>query len=417
MSHMTRSEVLASYGNLDVSELFVVDEPHAKRTAKQLWHTAHVKVTAIKRFSSGTQPSGAATSSIALLLLFLLILFLGLTLNLSVEMIIKLDPDAGTFISVSQYIFIIGRTILLGSGGGSVESADAPTKRMRLFTYLLITAANTGSTILWNQSVKIGGPSFFPIFLTICSGQIVLIMLAKLTLTGARYSAGEIFGAALMSVGMATVVTAKMRATAAVAAPVLVGKAAKKAARKAAEAAAAAAAEAGGSLGIAAGVLLFGCYVLGIQKVLQEQAFEKFGKGAVGEMVFYQHAFGLPLLLTEYKSVLGVLSRWSVMPWVAFGPVYLPQYAWMLLTYNIVCNAAATAALLRLVSLTNSLVASLGVTLYRFGAILVSSLILNAPPYPPPLMGIGCLLVPSGSLTYIMASRRATAAAEEPKKK
>ena len=126
---MTRSEVLASYGNLDVSELFVVDEPHAKRTAKQLWHTAHVKVTAIKRFSSGTQPSGAATSSIALLLLFLLILFLGLTLNLSVEMIIKLDPDAGTFISVSQYIFIIGRTILLGSGGGSVESADAPTKQ------------------------------------------------------------------------------------------------------------------------------------------------------------------------------------------------------------------------------------------------------------------------------------------------
>ena len=50
-----------------------------------------------------------------------------------------------------------------------------PPWRERLKTYAFITAANTGSTLLWNQSVKVGGRAFFPIFLTMCSGQIVLI--------------------------------------------------------------------------------------------------------------------------------------------------------------------------------------------------------------------------------------------------
>lgn len=70
-----------------------------------------------------------------------------------------------------------------------------------------------------------------------------------------------------------------------------------------------------------------------------------------------------------------------------------------------------------LVSATNSLVASLGVTLYRFGAILVSSLVLNAPPFPPPLMGLGCALVPTGSLTYLYASSRAAATKETDRKR
>ena len=58
-----------------------------------------------------------------------------------------------------------------------------------------ITAANTGSTLLWNKSVKVGGAAFFPIFLTMCSGQITFIMATKFLWKGLRYSAGEIIGA------------------------------------------------------------------------------------------------------------------------------------------------------------------------------------------------------------------------------
>lgn len=138
-------------------------------------------------------------------------------------------------------------------------------------------------------------------------------------------------------------------------------------------------------------------------------------------MVFWQHAIGLPLLLTEYPAVLGVLARWREMPFTELPRLSellgssmvlsAPPTAWLLLLFNIVCNAAATSALLRLVGATNSLVASLGVTLYRFGAILVSALILNAPPFPPPLMGLGCVLVLCGSLAYLRASQRAALAA------
>ena len=130
-------------------------------------------------------------------------------------------------------------------------------------------------------------------------------------------------------------------------------------------------------------------------------------------MVFWQHAIGLPLLLTEYPAVLAVLSRWTAMPMQMIFSIPVPPTAWLLLAFNIVCNAMATAALLQLVSQTNSLVASLGVTLYRFGAILVSALILNAPPYPPPLMGLGCVLVLCGSLGYLGSSQLAAKRAAE----
>ena len=239
-------------------------------------------------------------------------------------------------------------------------------------------------------------------------------MAAKLSMTSARYSVGEVLGAVIMSAGMGMAVHAKMQASSSSSAAAAttswsvwttLGGGSPIASSEAAE----------GNIALAAGVLLLGLYVLGVQKVLQEKAFDRFGKvGTVGEMVFWQHVIGLPLLLTEYAAVLEVMSRWWDMPAVelpaALGSyARLPPLPWLLLLVNIVCNAAATSALLRLVSATNSLVASLDVSLYRFGAILVSVLLLNAPPYPPPLMAIGCVMVLGGSLSYLYSSKLAAA--------
>jgi hypothetical protein len=108
-------------------------------------------------------------------------------------------------------------------------------------------------------------------------------------------------------------------------------------------------------------------------------------------MVFFQHLFGLPLLLTDGSALVHVATRWASMAWVPLGSILslaslglgggggggvgvglesllVPPLAWRLLLFNIVCNAAATSALLGLVSSTNSLVASLAVpppTLHR----------------------------------------------------
>jgi hypothetical protein len=111
---------------------------------------------------------------------------------------------------------------------------------------------------------QVGGPSFFPIFLTLCSGQIVLIMAAKLLMRGARFSLGEYIGAAVMSLGMAIVVLSKSSiASPAAASP----------------AAGSATSDDGNQIGAAA-ILLLGLLVLGVQKVLQEGAFEAYGRDA-----------------------------------------------------------------------------------------------------------------------------------------
>jgi hypothetical protein len=414
---------------------------HEVRSGRALWRGGwrtklHAMLALKKHSTSGgghsapaaaaAEGDDAALSPGALAALFAVVLVLGLSLNVSLELITRIDGAAGNFVSICQYSFVIGRALLFGGGGGGGGGAKEPaagggdsggggsTKGERMRAYAFITAANTGSTLLWNQSVRLGGAAFFPIFLTLCSGQIVLIMVAKLMMHGARYSLGEILGAFIMSAGMAVTVLAKLSACS--------GGGGGGATAAADDGGAGAA---GGRLGLATAVLLVGLYVLGVQKVLQEKAFERFGKGhaTVSEMVFWQHVLGLPLLLGEYKAVLAIIARWAAMPWGAWQPpaalagalglgvVAVPPAAWLLLAFNIVANATATSALLALVSFTNSLVASLDVTLYRFGAILVSAFVINAPPYPPPLMALGCVLVPAGSLTFIWSSHKAATAA------
>ena len=401
-------------------------EAHRTDAVKRL-KSASDKMQALHRMRSGSAGLGAAVvttvppvmmtaagggrggmSDMAIAVLFAVVLALGLALNISNELITRIDQRACTFVSVCQYVFIITRAVLFDRPWAKDNASSSFGARLRFYAF--ITAAGTGSTILLNQSVQIGGPSFFPILLTMCSGQIVLIMAANLSMTGARYSVGEVLGAVIMSAGMGMAVHAKMQASSSSSAAAattswsvwtIIGGGSPTTSSEAAE----------GNIALAAGVLLLGLYVLGVQKVLQEKAFDRFGKvGTVGEMVFWTHVLGLPLLLTEYAAVLEVSSRWWAMPAVELGSyARLPPLPWLLLLFNILCNAAATSALLRLVSATNSLVASLDVTLYRFGAILVSALLLNAPPYPPPLMAIGCVLVLGGSLSYLYSAKIAVA--------
>ena len=394
-------------------------EAHRTDAVKRL-KSASDKMQALHRMRSGSAGLGAAVvttvppvmmtaagggrggmSDMATAVLFAVVLALGLALNISNELITRIDQRACTFVSVCQYVFIITRAVLFDRPWAKDNASSSFGARLRFYAF--ITAAGTGSTILLNQSVQIGGPSFFPILLTMCSGQIVLIMAANLSMTGARYSVGEVLGAVIMSAGMGMALHAKMQATA--------SSAAAAATSWTAWATGSPVTPSEGDLALAARVLLLGLFVLGVQKVLQEKAFDRFGKvGTVGEMVFWTHVLGLPLLLTEYAAVLEVSSRWWAMPAVELGSyARLPPLPWLLLLFNILCNAAATSALLRLVSATNSLVASLDVTLYRFGAILVSALLLNAPPYPPPLMAIGCVLVLGGSLSYLYSAKIAVA--------
>ena len=394
-------------------------EAHRTDAVKRL-KSASDKMQALHRMRSGSAGLGAAVvttvppvmmtaagggrggmSDMATAVLFAVVLALGLALNISNELITRIDQRACTLVSVCQYVFIITRAVLFDRPWAKDNASSSFGARLRFYAF--ITAAGTGSTILLNQSVQIGGPSFFPILLTMCSGQIVLIMAANLSMTGARYSVGEVLGAVIMSAGMGMAVHAKMQAAA--------SSAAAAATSWTAWATGSPVPSSEGDLTLAAGVLLLGLFVLGLQKVLQEKAFDRFGKvGTVGEMVFWTHVLGLPLLLTEYAAVLEVSSRWWAMPAVELGSyARLPPLPWLLLLFNILCNAAATSALLRLVSATNSLVASLDVTLYRFGAILVSALLLNAPPYPPPLMAIGCVLVLGGSLSYLYSAKIAVA--------
>jgi hypothetical protein len=126
------------------------DVSDATRDGRVLWQRASKKLHAVAAFKSAAacrEPSGP--SALAIAAQFGLVLALGLSLNTSLELITQLDPGCGTFVSVLQYCFVVCRSCSLGSG----KAGGGRSKRLR--TYAMVTAANTGSTILWNLSNKV----------------------------------------------------------------------------------------------------------------------------------------------------------------------------------------------------------------------------------------------------------------------
>ena len=157
------------------------DSPHLPKSGKELWRTARTKVQAALRFQKGgiersksdvkaegpdTGKDKQQVSILSLAFLFSLVFVSGLILNVTLELLTKIDSSAGSFVSVSQFGYVIFKGVCLRPKPEVGEAKPPGTFFSRLKVYAAITAANTGSTMMYNKSLKVGGASFFPIYLT-----------------------------------------------------------------------------------------------------------------------------------------------------------------------------------------------------------------------------------------------------------
>ena len=121
------------------------------------------------------------------------------------------------------------------------------------------------------------------------------------------------------------------------------------------------------------------------------------GEAPTGEALFFMHALGLPLFLLGDGAPAALAARAA--RWASRPAATLPY-----LLLNVGACAACKRAFFSLLDASSALTATLAISVYRFIGILLSALVVSAPPYPPPTFWLGAALVLGGSIAYLGAS-------------
>ena len=147
--------------------------------------------------------------------------------------------------------------------------------------------------------------------------------------------------------------------------------------------------------------------------------------------MFYMHALGLPLLLLNNQrgggsgwrhlgeqvrrwnrtkepilSLLGVSSiatsgtASTTGGATSFGAVPI---LWIYLSTCVLLNYCSGMASAKIVGLSSSVILNLVLTASRFLSLVISACLVNAPPYPLPLMWVGSALLVTGCTSFVLA--------------
>ena len=156
-----------------------------------------------------------------------------------------------------------------------------------------------------------------------------------------------------------------------------------------------------GILWVPVALLLLAMFSRGLGNATSQKSFAKYGKH-YHEVLFYQSAMGLPMMLLDWRSFLAQINLWATQ----FPHLFFYVAMSMILNYIV------TKACAEVTGASNSVVLNLVLTTQRFVSIVFSATITNAPPYPPAQMWIGAILVVGGCLAYVQPSKAAPKSAE-----
>eukprot|EP00808_Paulinella_micropora_P000070 g11293.t1 len=432
---------------------------------------------------------GSPEWSSGVVLLFAATLLSGWLAGVSFELIGRnnqLIPGISHLVTCAQYLFNCVHLLLTTSWRAFLR-----VPRASRIEYAGMVLCNVGYAWLGNLAVESGGPSFFPIYLTLKAGSLAMSALLGKLFYGTRYSWGQVCGVAGMVAGMALVTQRK------------------RSSQQHAQLHTAAAHSGVGKgdempdwvqhlkaksiclflrmptasfnylqVPVPVALMLSGMGCSTVLQILQEQVFKRCGQanGArkcsedfLDELRFYQNVFSMPLFLwasreslthfisanwlfslaspTEQREQPVACSVGQPVLMSVTSPLQTPQHlnlsassgTWggtmaslcsnvtanvppqhmemylflLLLAANIVLSYASQSLILKLLSRTGAMMVAINIALFRFLAVLFSAYWLNAPPYPPVSSLLGVILVPVGSLSYMLAGRWGSSCAPE----
>jgi len=288
----------------------------------------------------------------------LLKLSAGGSARLLTESMVLRDRNCPSVISVVEYAFtaLVSSFVLL-RGRRSLPWA--------VHTQLLLTGV--GATVLSNRAVSSG--LSMPIRLVLKNGQLGANMLMGSTLLRRRYSAHQLVAIAAITLGivLATVGDARSPSASAIASPAEY---------------------------VAAVLCMLGALLLRAARgAAQEKAFAEHGMH-VSEVIFAQHAFGLPFVAADTGGLRAMVAEWA-------------RPMWVLLAAEVAMDHLHKVATTRLVGETSALTSTLVSTLQRFLMIAVGAFFF-APSWPPLAVWAGVALVGGGTAVHLLSDAPAT---------
>lgn len=301
----------------------------------------------------------------------------GMGTSVSLQYILRQDRAAANFTTFCLFLWCVVK--------------EAPRLRSHLLApqvprrwHMLMAAANWLAVNLQNRALQRGGHSFYTIYLIIKSSNLVVSIVTTWLATRRRYSAQQLLAALAVAAGM-------LLSTFYSTAPSRTG------------------AGAAGTLGrhiVPSLLLVADLVLLSLKNVATERIFQSYGE-QFDEVIFYQSlggALAYRLDPETWSAISPRLASWHS-EWVLrlpSGGAEVPVL-WLLLVANIGCCFLVQRSIYGLIATTDAASTTLVTTLYRFGSVLLSALVIDAPPFPPAPMWAGVLIVFAGSFAFAKA--------------
>lgn len=285
------------------------------------------------------------------------------------ELILKSDQQGMNLMTLSTYIFAICSSLF--AGGFSII-AD---RKIPLSYHAALVLAGYGFNKLSNVAFGIGLP--MPLALVVKNGSLLCQMAAGGLACGDRYNLRQLASALTVTLGIIITVQSNKPSS-----------------------------NTGQSMDLAvvlpSAILMAALMSRSLGNCVSQTAFKTYGK-QYNEVLFYQHALGLPLLLWDWRGLLGQAARWNAIHAALHG-IDMP-ILWLYLVIVMFLNVIVTRVCGELVAISNSVVVNLVLTIQRCVSIVISALFFNAPPYPPLSMWLGALLVVVGCMSYVLCPK------------
>ncbi len=165
---------------------------------------------------------------------------------------------------------------------------------------------------------------------------------------------------------------------------------------------------------ISVSMMLFAMLCRSLGNVVLQRTYKKYGKH-VSEVMFYQHALGLPFLLWSGGNELkDQMWRWTQIS--SHEGTIVPRL-YVLLFAVMILNFCVTKSCAQVVGLSNPVMLNLVLTIQRFCSIVFSAAYLNAPPFPPKTLWVGSFFVIIGCVAFFTFDETRSRIGQEKKKK
>ena len=265
--------------------------------------------------------------------------------RLVTESMLLRDRNCSSVTSICEYTY----TALVSSFVLSRGRRNLP-----LIVHLQLLLCGVGATVISNRAISSG--LSLPIRLVLKNGQLGANMLMGTVLLHRRYSARQLLAIVAITSGivLATIGDARSTSAAATASP----------------------AEYAAGVACMLGALL----LRAARGAFQERAFGVDG-AHVSEVIFAQHAIGLPLVAADAAAAGATVAEWS-------------RPMWGLLAIEVILDHLHKLATTRLVGETSALTSTLVSTIQRFVLIAVGAFFFSSVCPPPPVSAAVALVGP-----------------------